>query len=479
MRVEAMDRPSSSSCGLTLAFKFNDRPARQSMYRNATCVDSRLLTSHFVGYGSLGEGGSLGYEDKVVTVSGRHYRHALSAHAPSRLRLPLDDRFKAFACQVALNDDVPPGRSWGDFQLRTDGQLRALANYVQVGQPPRKLEISLEGARELELVVESPRWEHCHSVWLEPMLSKDAIQASPQTIPDPLYRAELPVTIPLPRAERCIATVVSPGFEELLERMLVSLATRGGSPDALVVIFALDASADFRRIAQDHGAQIVSCRSLGALNSTMKSVLYSVARIIDARKFICLDADMLVLGELDPVFAALEVCPQGSILACREANGHGLRDLNHAVHAVYGGQPIDLDRITRGAKGEGQFGLVVNDGLFAGDQSALLALDGLLREWREAKSWVDERNDIWWRNQFVFNLALARLHCGVELDPVFNIQLNSQDVVLSGDAQEPMEARWRGRPVKILHFNGNGRQKYLDWRAQFHSRSNARTAGKI
>ena len=102
-----------------------------------------------------------------------------------------------------------------------------------------------------------------------------------------------------------------------------------------------------------------------------KSVLYSVARIIDARKFVCLDADMLlVLGGLAPLFAALEVAPPDSILACREANGHGLRDLNHTIHAVYGGRPSDLHRIMNGANREGNFDLPVNDGLFAGSRGA-------------------------------------------------------------------------------------------------------------
>ena len=109
--------------------------------------------------------------------------------------------------------------------------------------------------------------------------------------------------------------------------------------------------------------------------------------------------------------------------------------------------------------GEGNFDLPVNDGLFAGSRGALLALDGLLRRWPSASAWVDERRDICWRNQFVFNLALARLHCAVELDPVFNIQLNSQDVALSGDGEMPMSAHWRGQPVRVLHFNGGGRQK--------------------
>ena len=65
---------------------------------------------------------------------------------------------------------------------------------------------------------------------------------------------------------------------------------------------------------------------------------------------------------------------------------------------------------------------------------------------------MDERRDVWWRNQFVFNLALARLRCAVELDPVFNIQLNAQEVDLSADRETAMSAHWHGQLVRVLHF---------------------------
>ncbi len=417
-----------------------------------------------VGYGQLGRLGHLGYEDRPVTVCGRRFSHALSAHAPSRLRIPLDGRFKVFSTGAALTDEVPEGVTWADFLVRVDGRLAAAVNHVRRGEPARPIAVSVGGARELLLEVETSRWEHCHSVWLEPVLQEEGVASGGQTIVDPLRRAEIDVVTPLPRAECCVATVVSAGFEGLLGQMLASLARHGGCPDALVVVFTVDGGAECERIAQAYGAHLVRCHRRAAINSMIKSVLYSVARVIDARKFLCLDADMLVLGGLDPVWSALEVAPQGSLLACREANGHGLRNLDHAIHAVYGGRPEDIHRIANGARGEGRFELTVNDGLFAGDRTGLLALDGLLRQWTGAPGWIDERRDIWWRNQFIFNLAIARLQCGVELDPVFNIQLNSQEVEWGETPGRGPEARWNGHPVRVLHFNGNGRQKYLDWR---------------
>ena len=88
-----------------------------------------------------------------------------------------------------------------------------------------------------------------------PFLRRKVTFRTEQTIVDPLDRAEISLVTPLPRADSCVATVASAGFERLLEEMLASLAVHGGCPDALVVVFAVDAGTECERIAKAHGAQ--------------------------------------------------------------------------------------------------------------------------------------------------------------------------------------------------------------------------------
>jgi hypothetical protein len=71
-----------------------------------------------------------------------------------------------------------------------------------------------------------------------------------------------------------------------------------------------------------------------------------------------------------------------------------------------------------------------------------------------------------WRNQFLFNLALARLDCGIELDQTFNVQLHAVHVDLTTPAGRP-RAEWHGRPVRILHANGHGRDRYARLRGLY------------
>jgi hypothetical protein len=284
---------------------------------------------------------------------------------------------------------------------------------------------------------------------------------------DCLGRSAIVLPKTLPRAERCIATVVSPGFEGLLDDMLASLHANGGCPDALVAVFSVRESHEIRRIAAKHGAVLFRCRPQARIDATVKSVLYTVARAVEAERFVCLDADMLVLGSLGPLFAALEVCPEGTILACRERCGW-FRDLADALCCgyLYGGEESDIQRLLGRQNGEGGYPFVVNDGLFAGNRSALLALDGCIRGMPGVLAWVDERHEIRIRNQFIFNLALAHLSCGVELDPAYNVQLHAEHVdtgVEGGRAR----AWCAGREARVLHFNGWGRSRHPEYRSLF------------
>lgn len=431
-------------------------------------LDSLKLLGARVGYGSPGLHGSLGYEDKSVTVRGRQYEHAVSAHAPSRLVFELGRRFSGFRCNVALNDDVPEGRSHANFALIADGRQVALESYVRARAEPRPLSASVAGVDRLELVVETAAWEFCHSVWLDPQVIETPVsdEVRPPTLLDCLRRAEIELPPVAPRAARCIATIASPGFEVLLDDMLGSLVAKGGCPDALLVVFGVEAGGECRRVAEKYGATFIPCAKRANINPTVKSVLYTVARVVDAERFICLDADMLVLGDLNPVFAAVEACPPGSILACREANGRLFTNVEHALCSVYRGRRGDIARMLGHQNGEGAYTLVVNDGLFAGSRAALLALDGLVRGWTRAPAWVDERRDVWWRNQFVFNLALAHLGCGVELAAGYNVQLNWQDADVGLEGGH-IRANFQGRAASVLHFNGLGRNKYPETRGLF------------
>jgi hypothetical protein len=132
-------------------------------------LDVLPLEGATVGYGSLGLHGRLGYEDKLVAFGGKSFEHALSSHAPARLAFRLGGRYSRFRSRVALNDDVPAGASEASFSVFADNRLLAVAPHVAPGVS-QLLEASVDGAQELELRVDTTRFEYCHAVWLDPAL---------------------------------------------------------------------------------------------------------------------------------------------------------------------------------------------------------------------------------------------------------------------------------------------------------------------
>jgi predicted O-methyltransferase YrrM len=423
-------------------------------------LDSLSPLDSRVGYGQLGVSGALGYEGKQVSAQGRPYPHALSTHAPARLIYRVDGRFGQFQCQVAINDDVPPCSSSADFTVLADGRPVAAALGVVAGDLPRRICAELGSAHILELAVDTGHWDHCHTVWLDPVLCEGPPRAAASALADCLERANILVPSEMPRAAQCIATVASQGFEALLDDMLGSLLANGGCQDALLVVFCVGDPSTIAPIAAKYRAALIHCTPARPIGMSLKSILYSAARVVDADRFLCLDADVLVLGDLRPLFAMVEASPDGAVLACREENSRAYRHLGDAFKRLYHGNADEAGRLL--GERVAAYPLVVNDGVFAGSRAALLALDSAVRAMPELRAWMDGRPDIAWRNQFLFNAALAESACGAELNPIYNLQLNRRNVRMFREGGRP-RAEWKGKRVAVVHFNGDGRRKQAEW----------------
>ncbi len=424
-------------------------------------LDQLDLNEQSVGWGQLGTQGSLGYDGLSVAVQRRSYQHAISAHAPSRLVFGCDGRFEQFHCKVALNDDVAHKGSAADFVVVADGRVAGVAPQVRAGDPPRELSLKIDGCRELELVTQTTQWSFCHSVWLDPYLST-ASEASDNWT-DALRRVQVQRPQRPPRATHCVATIVSAGYASLLDGLLSSLRAQNLPPDTLIVVFNIGKDPGCSRMIAQHNAYEIGCEPLARYNAAIKSVLYSVASLVDADRFICLDADMLVLDHLSGVFDAIDAHAPDSILIVRDAfltDGNLLKQL--CTH--YRGDRNDLNLLPGPVTDESKYQLIVNDGLFAGSRRALLGVDNLMRNMPRAPGWVDQYPDHGWRNQFVFNLVLARLRCGIELDQRYNLQMHMNDATRQV-IDSRLRALWRGRNAHVLHFCGWGRDKYTDWRS--------------
>ena len=425
-------------------------------------IDQFPVLDWSAGYGRLGLRGRLGYENQQVRVHGRVFQHSVSAHAPSGVRFLLPPGDGKLRCEVALNDDVAARRTSADFVVLADNRVLAVEAGVRPGEPARKLIARLQGPCTLSLRVETCHRDYCHSVWLDPRWENQT--TSPEAPwRDALGRVEVLEGQRDFQTDKAIITLVTPGYARLLDQLLGSLAAHGRCRGAVRFVFAVEPDSNCEAVIARHGATMVRCRRLGPRNQTLKAVLYSAASLIEARQYLCLDADTLVLEGVEPLFDCLEALPPQSVLVAKDAF---LRTgpLGDQLTRHYAGRDADLSWLIGALEDEANYPLVVNDGVFASSRRGLLALESLLRSWPNAIAWMDQLHDHGWRNQFLFNLALARLRCGVELDETFNLQMHVHDALWQQRREGKIRATWRGRRVCVLHFCGWGRGKYIRWR---------------
>lgn len=392
-------------------------------------------------------------------------------HGPSRLTYRLDGRYRKFTVRAAFNDDVPVDACAADFIVHVDDRISGIVERVRPHQLPRELRVDVRGARELTLEISAGSAAYCHTVWLDPRLMSDEQGSQGASVIDCLDRATITIPSDLPDAQLCIATVGSPGFEDWIDDLLASLCANGQCVDAQLAIFFFGDSLQIERIAAKYHAVVVRCTPRRPIGISSKAVLYSAAQVIRASNFLCLDADMLVLDDLRPIVAALDALPSTAVLCGREAMH--FPDLKSAFYNIYYAQPDTLIEALGAETADGlDSRFVVNDGLFSGTAAALQAIDQRIRGMSRAADWVDDpAANCPWRNQFVFNLALAQGECGVELDGKFNVQLMYQ--AAERRANVPGTAWWQGRRAGVVHFNSSSKSQRPAWKMAF------RTPGRV
>lgn len=94
----------------------------------------------------------------------------LSAHAPSRLAYELGNQFAEFRSLVGISDDALPFQTRCKFILRLDGRDICESPPCSAGSVPHLVCANVSGARWMELIVTSDRFEHAHAVWIDPQL---------------------------------------------------------------------------------------------------------------------------------------------------------------------------------------------------------------------------------------------------------------------------------------------------------------------
>lgn len=289
-------------------------------------------------------------------------------------------------------------------------------------------------------------------------------------ISDPLARAAIKLPSLSLRAEICVATVASPGFEGWLDTMLGSLSRWGNLAGALRVVFTVDDIwGSCRELAEQHGCQVIECRSLAPIDAGIKSILYSVASVVQAEHFLCLDSDMLIFDDLRPLLAEATSAP-GKILVANNDSVVAPPTLGQQFVSLYKGHPHELACLASSAASLvqlDQYPIVVNDGLMCGDTAAFRQVEQTIRQMPAAISWIEHAPHLGYRNQMALNAALALTDSGQQTAAKWNVQLHYQQLQPWTEQEGLPVAQWNAARVGVLHFTGPSKPHFSAERMQY------------
>lgn len=332
--------------------------------------------------------------------------------------------------------------------------------------------LGMQAAWDQNLVVRLSAWAGLKQLPRE-LLAK--AYAAP--VPEPGYgidclnRNQVPIKDGPIQCHLCIAILATPGFEHLMDMCLQSLKKNGGleGHDYTVVAFMPGADQACRDVCRRYGAVCLEPLSLVAPHASMKGMIYSLHRWVDAKCYLSLEPDMLVIGSLanivDQVLADREdrlfAVPS---LVTLNARDHALREtgrwepekdgfLQTFITNCFAGDGDDV-KFLLGDR-EPQTRVFCNGGLFLGNREALRRVEEQILSLQPfASLWIDTGH-VHWREEMVWNIAYNLAGNIAPLPKSYNHELPAQESGLfyDADADEYGPAPFP-HPVHVLHFMG-------------------------
>ena len=404
-------------------------------------------------YGELGSKGNLGYDDHKVFVRGCPLKNSISAHPPSSLVYNLQKSVNSFEAMVALND------SSGDdvcatFRVYADDILVAVAPSIFKSDGLVEISAQFSLANKIELVVDTPRCEFCHAVWIDARVN--TLTNSSLWIESPIGG----ISVGVPRArihvKKCLCFAVTENCIYSLKDMLGSLFANSEDADIQIVCFGINLDQSTIKYFDSIGVMHIPCFIDPGSISPMfvKTIMYSIAQVIIAESYVLMDVDMMCLGSLKAIWSGVTL--SNALLVVPDAGAP--RNQSVWSNLIAGQYPYfcsesDLPQRWHCLNTETCM-TILNGGVIAGSREALLGLDTALRRLQpEGYAWCNTKQDVLWREQALLNIAAAKVGV-VELDPIYNTQLLHEKPQINSRL-ESVGAWLHGKAVHILHFNGD------------------------
>lgn len=411
-------------------------------------------------YGKLGLYGDLGYEI-IPSVNFVCYQNIISAHPKSLIKFKIKNH-KYFSCKLALNDSSNDNAT-ASFEIYADNKL------VHYSKNVKKKELvdvfcNIQNCNSLTLKSYYENNSICHALYIDPILHEE----SPSFVLDSMYLTKIKNT--QYNTDFAIVSFIDENYISYAENLCSQIKQNTKNNIQFIFFCPIDTQSliDFcEKISailipiEDKFNQQISSKGNHTIYS--KAASFSVAKFIDAEKYLILDQDMILCNEFDLLIEEINRANEGQILICKDAHTEGITfgEIICSSWSAYEGSN-KCQSILNLSPEEFQNELVINSGLIAGDKKALLALDDFMRRILPTSLfYLEENKSNTMREQSLVNLALIRYGNYKEIHKKFNLQAIWEEFELDIKDGIVKCKSLNFNPV-FLHFNGKEAKKILN-----------------
>lgn len=406
-------------------------------------LDDLQPTSAYCGYGDIGYGGLLGYNNHLVDINGEFFSRSFSAHPPSSLSFELDGSWQSLFVEVAVNGTTVDDR-FSDFSVFADDLLVAYIPNVTKKDGKRKIGCNLRGAKRLRLVSSGGG----HSVWIDPKLNKKPIDDFRGCL------SHLWITRQQKDSSKkvTVMTTITPSYLKLFRTMMASLSEHGVFDDVQFVALSFESTPEVERFCLENNVIEYKCTDYAMKTAIGKKLItHSIPHVCDSQYFLFLDCDMLFKADVvHELVNTLTTLDDNSMLITKEHGMNNFVRVHEAAGWIYDSSKEDMRSL--GLEDEVlNSRVVVNTGVYGGSRQAFFAVeDTLKRMFPMAERWEAHKPGSI-REQMLTNVALVKLNNAVFVKDEYNYQIHPQlNKVKSLDDVFNL-------PAKTLHFNGASR----------------------
>lgn len=418
------------------------------------------LIKQEIEYGNLGIYGNLGYSI-IPSVNSICYHNIISAHPESILEYKIPES-KYFSCKLALNDSSNE-RASATFEIYADDTLMHYSKNVKKKELVEVF-FNTNNCKKITLKCTYNDNSICHALYIDAILHKE----SPEYFIDSMYLTKIKNISE--KADLVVASFIDKNYISYAEN-LCNQIKNNSKEKVKFVFFCPENDDDLIEFCQKQSALLVPIQdknyqdisSKGSHTIYSKGSSFSIAKIVDAQKYLIIDQDMILCDKFDLLLEEIYQANDGEILICKDAHTEGITfgEVISSSWSAYEGSD-KCQNILNLTPEEFQNELVINSGVIAGDKKALLSLDDSMRRiLPQSLFYLEENPNNTMREQSLVNLALIRYGNYKEIHKKFNLQAIWEEYEL--DIKEgAIKCKSLDFNPVFMHFNGKDAKKLLN-----------------